>query len=155
MHIWKDCFIIWRTELKKSYLSIAASNILSCINIVLCMFALYIFKCTRRAPRLGNKFKKWFQWVFWSAGNQHWFVGMHGRGWGLYLGCVTKKRSLQRRVRWRGELCFGCDESPEDWSFPLNLNFYPKPDQCKYNADTFPHIWRNHKPRLNRHPLFL
>lgn len=102
---------MWRPELKKSYLSVAASNILSCINIMLCMFATYILKCASRAPKLGNKFKKWVQWVFWFAGSQHWFVGVLGRGWGPSVGCVTEKRSLQRRVRWRGELCFvgdGC-----------------------------------------------
>lgn len=120
MQVWKDHFMLWRPELKKSYLSVAASNILSCINIVLCMFAMYIFKCTSRAPKLGNKFKKWVRWVFWFARNQHWFVGMLGRGWGLYLGCVTEKRSLQRRVRWRGQVCFAGDGCSGMYRGPLS-----------------------------------
>lgn len=56
MHVWKDHFIVGRPESKKSYLSGAASNVLSCINIMLCVFAMDIFKCTSRAPELGKKF---------------------------------------------------------------------------------------------------
>lgn len=120
MHMWKDHFIMWRPELKKSYLSVAASNVLSCINIMLCVFATYILKCASRASKLGNKFKKWVQWVFWFAGSQHWFVGVLGRGWGPSLGCATGKRSLQRRVRRRGELCFAGDGCSGMYRGPLS-----------------------------------
>lgn len=58
MCMWKDHLKMWRPELKKSYLSVAASNVPSCINIILCMFAISTFGCINRAPKLGNEFKK-------------------------------------------------------------------------------------------------
>lgn len=105
MCMWKDHLKMWRPELKKSYLSVASSNVPSCINIILCMFAISTFRRINRAPKLGSEFKKWAQWVLWLAGDQNSFVAMLGLGWGLYWGCVMEKTSLQRKVRWRGEQC--------------------------------------------------
>lgn len=80
MCMWKDHLKMWRPELKKSYLSVSASNIPSCINIILCMFAISTFRHINRALKLGNEFKKWAQWVLWLAGDQNSFVAMLGLG---------------------------------------------------------------------------